>query len=312
MAGTHVPEKLADWIWINGDLVPWEEATVHVMAHALHYGSSVFEGIRAYPTPDGPAIFRLRPHMERLYRSAKILRMEIPYTLEELEEAVKATVRANGHQGCYIRPLVFRGAASLGVDGRKNPIDVVIITFEWGRYLGPEALEQGVDVVVSSWRRMAPSTHAPMGKVGGNYVNSQLMVMQAKLDGYVEAIALDVHGYVSEGSGENLFLVDKGVIYTPPLGTSILPGITRDSVITLARDMGYEVREALIPREWLYVADELFFCGTAAEITPIRSVDRIPVGTGSRGPITQALQERFFAIVEGREPDKFGWLTPVK
>jgi branched-chain amino acid aminotransferase len=298
-------------VWHNGELVPWEDATVHVSAHALHYGSSVFEGIRAYATPDGPAVFCLDQHVQRLLDSAKIFRIDMPYTFDQIAQAIKDTIRANGHEACYIRPLVFRGCGPLGVEGRKCPVETVIFTMEWGSYLGPEAHEQGVDVGVSSWRRMAPDTFPAMGKIGGQYVNSQFAKMEAVDQGYAENIVLDVNGYVSEGSGENLFLVDEGQIYTTPLWGSILAGITRRCVMQIATDLGYTVREQTMSREWLYIADELFFSGTAAEVTPIRSVDRIPVGEGKRGPITAQIQQRFVDITAGEAEDKHGWLTPV-
>jgi branched-chain amino acid aminotransferase len=301
----------ADWIWFNGQLVPWDEAQVHVAAHALHYGSSVFEGIRAYATDDGPAVFCLDPHVDRLFNSAKVYRMEIPYTKEEITQAIKDTVEANGHGACYIRPLVFRGFDGLGIDPRSCPVEVTIITMEWGRYLGPEAIEQGVDVGVSSWQRMSPNTFPAAAKIGGQYINSQLIVMEAKDHGYTEGIALDANGFVSEGSGENIFVVKDGHILTPPLASSILQGVTRRCVVTLAQDVGYEVQEELIPREVLYMADEVFFTGTAAEITPIRSIDHIPVGEGRRGPVTEQLQTEFFGITSGQMPDRHGWLTPA-
>lgn len=306
-----MPMQATQWIWFDGEFVPWADAKIHVMSHVLHYGTSVFEGIRTYNTARGPAIFRLGPHVERLINSAKIARMPLKYDQAQLEAAIIETVRRNGLKSCYIRPLIFRGYDSLGVDGRSCPVQTIIATIEWGRYLGPEAIEQGVDVGVSSWRRMAPDTFAAMAKIGGQYVNSGFVVMEARDRGFVEGIALDIYGYVSEGSGENLFLVHKGIIYTPPMSASILGGITRDCAITLARDLGYEVREVMIPREMLYIADELFFTGTAAEISPIRSVDQQPIGSGSRGPITQRLQEEFFGITEGRIPDRHGWLTYV-
>jgi branched-chain amino acid aminotransferase len=306
-----MPMQATQWIWFDGEFVPWADAKIHVMSHVLHYGTSVFEGIRTYNTARGPAIFRLGPHVERLINSAKIARMPLKYDQPQLEAAIIETVRRNGLKSCYIRPLIFRGYDSLGVDGRSCPVQTIIATIEWGRYLGPEAIEQGVEVGVSSWRRMAPDTFAAMAKIGGQYVNSGFVVMEARDRGFVEGIALDIYGYVSEGSGENLFLVHKGVIYTPPISASILGGITRDCAITLARDLGYEVREAMIPREMLYIADELFFTGTAAEISPIRSVDKQPIGSGSRGPITRRLQEEFFGITEGRIPDRHGWLTYV-
>jgi branched-chain amino acid aminotransferase len=298
-------------IWMDGKLIPWDDARIHVTAHVLHYGSSVFEGIRAYDTRQGTAVFCLDPHMRRLEDSCKIFRMPLPYPREQLTRAALDTIVANNHRACYIRPLVFRGANTLGVDPRKNPVQVAIITFEWGRYLGPEAIEKGVDVQVSSWRRMAPDTHPGMGKIGGNYVNSQFVVMEAADNGYTEGIALDVQGYLSEGSGENLFIVRDEVVYTTPAAASILMGITRHVVLTLCRDLGIEVREMSIPREMLYVADEVFFTGTAAEITPIRSVDKQIIGPGHRGPITRRLQDEFFGITEGRVADRHGWLTPV-
>ncbi len=302
----------ADWIWMNGDLIPWDQAKVHVFTHALHYGTSVFEGIRAYNTPKGPAIFRSHEHFRRLMNSAKIMRITpAPYTVEELIEAAKASIRANKQESCYIRPLIYRGYESLGVDGRKCPVDVIIGTVPWGAYLGEEAINQGVDVVVSSWRRTPSGVGAPLGKIGGQYVNSQFIAMEAHDLGYDEAISLDIHGYVAEGSGENLFMVMDGVVYTPPLATSILSGITRDAVKTIAHDLGYEVKEMTITREMLYLADELFFTGTAAEVTPIRSVDRISVGSGTRGPITKAIQQRFFDITAGRYPDEHNWLDYV-
>ena len=302
----------SEFIWFNGEFVPWDEANVHVTAHALHYGSSVFEGIRAYEVGGKPAIFRLGPHVDRMFNSCKIYRMDIPYTKEEFAKAIIDTVRVNKLKSCYIRPLIFRGFGAIGVNPFPCSVESVIFAFEWGQYLGPEAIEQGVDVGVSSWRRMAPSTLAASAKIGGQYVNSQFMKMEALTHNYVEAIALDVNGYVSEGSGENLFVIRDGVIYTPPLAGSILGGITRNSVITLAKDMGYNVREEMIPREMLYVADELFFTGTAAEVSPIRSVDGVTIGIGKRGPITEQLQVQFFGINSGELPDKYGWLTPVK
>lgn len=300
------------WIWMNGQYVAWDDATVHVSAHALHYGSSVFEGIRAYSTDRGPAVFRLMPHTRRLINGCKIARIDLQYTEDEINAAILETIRRNEHEACYIRPLVFRGAGILGVDGRSNPTDFVIFTWEWGRYLGPEALEQGADAQVSSWRRMAPNTHAAMTKMGGNYVNSQFISMEAHDNDFSEGIALDINGYISEGAGENLFLISGGVVYTPGGWSSILMGVTRDSVLTLIKDMGIEIRFEPIAREMLYMADEIFFTGTAAEITPIRSVDRIQIGAGKRGPITQALQEEFFGITSGRKADRHQWLTYVR
>ncbi len=298
-------------IWMNGAIVPWAEAQVHVLAHAIHYGSSVFEGIRAYATPDGPAVFCLDAHVRRLSDSCRIARMMPAYAPEVLREAVLTIVARNGHDACYVRPVIFRGLGSLSVDPRKSPIEVVVASITWGRYLGAEALEQGVDVMVSSWRRMAPDTHPGMAKIGGNYVNSAFVAMEAADNGFAEGIALDVQGYVSEGSGENIFLVRDGIVYTPPLSASVLPGVTRRVILTLCADLGFPVREAAIPREMLYVADEVFFTGTAAEITPVRAVDRIPVGAGRRGPVTARLMEEFFSIAEGRVPDRHGWRTAV-
>jgi branched-chain amino acid aminotransferase len=302
----------ADRIWLDGKLVPWDQATVHVGAHALHYGSSVFEGIRAYDLHGKPAIFCLELHLDRLWNSSKIYRLEIPYSREEIRQATFDTILANGHKSCYIRPIVYRGWGTFNLDGRSCPTHVGILTARMGQYLGPEALEKGVDVGVSSWQRMAPNTTPAGAKIGGQYVNSQFIVMEAVDHGYSEGIALDVSGYVSEGSGENLFFARHGRLYTPPLAGSILDGITRRCVITLAEDLGLAVREEPIPREWLYLADEIFFCGTAAEITPIRSVDGVVVGQGRRGPITAQLMATFFDIVKGRAPDRHGWLTPVR
>lgn len=302
----------AEYIWRNGEFVKWEDATVHVSAHALHYGSSVFEGIRAYETPDGPAVFRLSPHTRRLVNGCKIARIELPYTAEELDEAIVEVIRRNKHESCYIRPLAFRGAGGLGLEGRKCPTEVIVLTMEWGRYLGNEAIENGVDVQVSSWRRIAPDTFASLAKIGGQYVNSQFISMEAKDNGFSEGIALDVNGYVSEGAGENLFVILDGVVYTPGAWASILMGITRDTVLTLLDDLGYEVRFEPIAREMLYLADEMFFTGTAAEITPIRSVDRLAVGEGKPGPITKAVQAEFFGITSGERPDRHGWLTHVR
>lgn len=301
----------ADWIWLNGEFVAWEDANVHVTTHALHYGSSVFEGIRAYATPKGPAVLGLQEHVRRMFNSLRIVRLEIPYTQTQFEDLIKETIIKNRHDSCYIRPLVMRGAHGLGVDGRGSPTDIVIITFPWGRYLGEDAIEKGVDVMVSSWRRMGLGTHPAMAKAGGNYLNSQFIVMEAKDHGFVEGISLDMHGYISEGSGENIFLIYQDVIYTPPLAASILPGITRQFVITLAKDLDLELREEMLPREMLHIADEIFFTGTAAEITPVKTVDNIPVGIGERGPITKKLQDHFFGIVSGEAPDRFNWLTPV-
>ena len=302
----------ADFIWMNGDIIPWDQAQVHVFTHALHYGSSTFEGIRAYETPDGPAIFRGREHYERLLFSCKVARIPSPLTVDEWMDVTIRVLQANNLRSAYVRPLVFRGYNTLGVDGRGCPVDAIVATVPWGRYLGTDAIENGIDVQVSSWRRMAPNMLSPMAKIGGQYVSSQNIVIEAKDNGFTEGIALDGNGQISEGSGENIFIIHKGVIYTPPLSSSSLGGITRDSAITIAKDLGYEVKEASMSREMLYLADEIFFTGTAAEITPVRSVDRLPVGDGKRGPITKAVQGVFFAIVEDGAPDKWNWLTPVK
>lgn len=298
-------------IWFNGKLVPHSEANISVLSHVVHYGSSVFEGIRCYNTKKaGPAIFRLREHMQRLVDSAKIYRMEIPYTLEELEAAVVQTVEASGMQSCYIRPVVYRGEGGLGVNPLKNRVEAFIAVLNWGTYLGDDAMEKGVDVHVASWSRMAPNTFPSLAKAGGNYLNASLVKMDAVLNGYMEGIMLNREGYVAEGSGENLFVVNNNKIYTAPSAFSLLPGITRDSVIQIAADLGYEVEQAALPREALYIADELFFTGTAAEVTPIRSVDKHVVGAGKRGPVTTAIQSAYFDVVEGGN-DKHGWLTPV-
>jgi len=303
------PFKEDGLVWMNGKLIPWKNANIHIASHVVHYGSSIFEGFRAYETPKGTAIFRLEAHVRRMYNSCKIYRMDIPYRPEEFQEAVIQTIRANQFRSCYIRPIVYRGYNTLGVDPLPNPVDCAIMVWEWGKYLGPEALEKGVDVCISSWQRMAPNTFPALAKSGANYMNSQLIKMEALLDGYSEGIALNIRGHISEGSGENLFLVMDGRILTPPLSTSILPGITRDSVITLARDLGLSVFEDTIPREMLYIADEVFFTGSAAEITPIRSIDKITIGAGQRGPVVKKLQEAFFAVINGGRQDKHGWLT---
>lgn len=302
----------AEWIWRNGEFVNWNDANVHITTHALHYGSSVFEGVRAYATPQGPAVFRLQPHTRRLLNSAKIARMDVSFSEEQLNDAVLETIRRNGHDACYIRPLLFRGAGPLGVEGRKNPVEAVIFTMEWGRYLGAEAIENGVDVQVSSWRRLAPDTAGSLAKIGGQYINSQFISMEAHDNGFNEGIALDYNGTISEGAGENIFVVYDDTVFTPGIGESILLGITRDSVLMLLAELGYRVVRESIPRDLLYIADEIFFTGTAAEITPVRSVDRIKVGNGSRGPITKAVQDEFFAITSGQKPDPYGWLTFVR
>ena len=297
-------------IWFNGKFVPFEDAKIHVLSHVVHYGSSVFEGIRCYETAKGSAIFRLGAHIRRLINSAKIYRMPIPYSQEELEAAAVATVQRSGLRSCYIRPVVFRGLGGMGVNPMENPVESCIAVWEWGSYLGSEALEEGVDVQVSSWNRMAPNTLPSLAKAGGNYLNASLVKMDALLNGYAEGIMLSTGGYVAEGSGENLFMVRDGVIYTAPTHLAILPGITRDSVMRLVHDLGYTLKESNLPREALYIADELFFTGTAAEITPIRSVDKHTIGTGERGPVTKQLQDAFFEVVESGI-DPHGWLTSV-
>jgi branched-chain amino acid aminotransferase len=302
----------SDKIWMNGKLIPWDDAKVHVGTHALHYASSVFEGVRCYSTPKGSAVFRLGAHLDRMYNSAKIYRMPIPITKEALTQGVLDVIVANGLAACYVRPFAFRGYGALGVNPLPCPVEVVVMVWEWGQYLGSEALEAGVDVRIASWTRMAPNTLPAMAKVAANYMNSQLVKLEAMQDGYAEGITLDSEGYVSEGSGENIFVVQNGALYTPPLASSILSGITRDTVITLARRQGIPVTEQRLPRELLYIADEVFFTGTAAEITPIRSIDRIPIGRGARGPVTEALQRAFFDVVQCRVPDEFGWLTFVR
>lgn len=298
-------------IWMNGELVEWKDANIHIASHVIHYGTGVFEGARCYDTPRGSACFRLDAHMRRLEQSAKIYRMAYPLDLAGWCSAALETIRANRMKACYIRPIIYRGYDSLGVNPLTCPVDAAIMLWEWGAYLGQEALEQGVDVAVSSWSRMAPNTLPALAKGSANYANSGLIKMQALADGYSEAIALDVNGTISEGSGQNLFIVRDGSIYTPPLASSILGGITRDSVITLARDLGYSVTESALPRESLYIADEAFFVGTAAEVTPIRSVDKIVIGSGRRGPITEAVQKRFFDVINGVVADRYGWLTYV-
>ena len=298
-------------IWRDGELVDWADAQIHVMSHVVHYGSSVFEGIRVYETPQGPAIFRVREHMRRLHDSARIYRMPMRWSVDELVQAASDTVSANGLSDCYLRPVVLRTGEEMGVLGTSAPVETFLIAWNWGAYLGAAALENGVDVCVSSWRRAAPSTFPTMAKAGGNYLNSQLTKMEARLDGFAEGIMLDSSGLISEGSGENLFLVRDDVLYTTPMGSGILSGITRDSIIKIANEMGYTISEQALPREMLYVADELFFCGTAAELTPIRSVDHIQVGEGRPGPITRRIQDEYLGIAKGTRPDRHGWLTLV-
>lgn len=309
--------KISPVVWKNGEIISWDDARVHVMSHVIHYGSSVFEGIRCYNTSKGSAVFRLTEHMQRLLNSAKVYRMDPTFSRQELCDSTIELIRKSELDSCYVRPVIFRGLdeakPSFGVYGMNNPIETYIAMWQWGKYLGEEAIENGIDVCVSSWTRITSNSMPAMAKAGANYMNSQLIKMEAKLGGFSEGIALDDRGYVSEGSGENIFLVNNGKLITPPLGASILPGITRDSVIQIAREMGVEVVETSIQRSALYLADELFFTGTAAEISPIRSVDRISVGSGKRGPLTKALQDEFFAIIDARRPapENAPWLTFV-
>ena len=302
------PLLKAKKIWMDGEFVDWDDAQIHVLCHVVHYGSSVFEGLRCYATPQGPACYRLRAHYDRLRRSAKIYRMDYPYSDAELIGVTKELIRVNGLPECYVRPAVFRGFGQMGVNPMHCPVRTCIAVWKWGAYLGEDAVKKGIDVCVSSWARLAPDTMPSLAKAGANYMNSQLMKMEAVLNGYVEAIALDVSGYVCEGSGENVFIVKDGGIVTPPSGASILPGITRHSVIVLAKEMGYEVRKQIIPREGLYIADEVFLTGSAAEITPVRSVDHIKVGNGRPGPVARKLRKAFMDIVTGKVPDRHGWL----
>jgi len=296
-------------IWFNGNFVDWKDANLHVLSHVVHYGTSVFEGIRCYNTKNGPAVFRLQEHIQRLVNSAKIYRMDIPYSVEDLTQAVLDTIRINELKQCYIRPIAFRGYGELGVYPLNCPVETVIAAWPWGKYLGEEAIENGVTLGTSSWRRMAPSTMPNMAKAGSNYMNSQLAKMESIVNGYDEAIMLDYQGMVSEGSGENIFIVLDGIIYTPPISSSLLLGLTRGAVLTLAKEMGLEIREEQIPREMLYIADEVFLTGTAAEVTPVRSIDKIMIGNGIRGPITKKVQEAFFSVVDGETEDTYGWLT---
>ena len=304
------PPKIprADFVWMDGELVPWDDAKIHVTSHVIHYGTGAFEGCRVYAHPKGPAMFRMRDHVRRLFESSKMLRMELPYSQQQVLDAIRHTVKSNKLASCYVRPLVYRGSGPMGVNPLRNPVKMFIAVWDWGKYLGDDALTQGVDVCVSSYQRMAPNTHLPMGKISGNYVNSQFAKMEALLNGFVEAILLDDQRNISEGSGENVFLVRDGRVLTPPFTSSILGGITRDCVVKLCGEMGIEVVQQAIPREMLYVADEVFFSGTAAEVTPIRSVDRMKVGNGGRGPITERIQRAFFDVVEGKSEDRFEWL----
>jgi branched-chain amino acid aminotransferase len=303
-----MPIQPTSKIWHNGNLIPWDKAQIHVMSHVVHYGSSVFEGIRCYAQPQGAAVFRLPEHMQRLIDSAKIYRMTLPYSLDQLSNAVVELIEANGIAPCYVRPIALRGYGEVGVNPKNSPIEVYVANYPWGKYVPGD---DGADVCISSWNRLAPNTMPSLAKAGANYMNSQLIRMEADINGYAEGIGLDVNGYLSEGSGENLFIVRNGVIYTTPLANSVLAGITRDSVLTLARHLGLSVVEQALPRELLYIADEVFFTGTAAEVTPIRSVDRIPVADGNPGPITKQLADEFMGIANGLKPDRFGWLTPV-
>lgn len=297
-------------IWHNGKLIPWDDACIHVMSHVVNYGSSVFEGVRCYSLPKGPAIFRASEHIQRLLDSSKIYRIDVDFTRDEIVAGMVETISVNGVWPCYIRPIVLRGYGQAGVNPFESPTEVYIVNYPWGKYLGSDA-EQGVDVCVSSWTRIAPNTLPAMAKSGANYMNSQLIKMEAIVNGYAEGIALDANGYVSEGSGENIFVVRNGVLQTAPLGNSVLPGITRDSVLTIARDLGIPIVEQGIPRELLYIAEEVFFTGTAAEITPVRSIDKISVGKGTIGPLTKRIQKEFYGIVTGEKADRFNWLTPV-
>ncbi len=307
-----MPFNKTDKIWMDGKLVNWDDAKIHVLSHVIHYGSGLFEGARCYKTPNGPAVFRLQEHTIRLINSCKIYRIDVPFSADEINKAIIDLIKINKLESCYIRPLVYRGYENLGVDPTGIPINVAIAVWPWGKYLGEEALENGVSVCVSSWRRNAPGTMPDMAKATANYMNGQLIKLEAINHGYVEGIALDVHGHVSEGSGENIFLVRDGALVTPPFGSSILPGITRNTIIRLARDMDLKVIEESVPRESLYIADEVFFTGSAAEVTPISKIDGITIGSGKRGPVTEKLQKAFFAIFEAGYEDKYNWLTYVK
>ena len=308
-----MPLKPSKYIWHDGELVPWEEATVHVLTHALHYGSSVFEGIRVYKSPAGPVGFRLTDHIRRMFNSAKIYYLDIPYSIDTLVAACKDLVMKNGLvDGAYVRPIAYRGYGDMGVAGNPGaPANCSIAAWEWGSYLGDGGLENGVDVCISSWQRVAPNTVPALAKAGGTYLSSLLVTLEARRLGFTEGIALNTEGYVSEGAGENLFLVQDGTLYTPPVSASILAGLTRHSVLALAGTLGLTVLEQNIPREMLYIADEVFLTGTAAEITPVRSVDKITVGDGRRGPITTSLQEKFFGLFDGSTPDQWGWLERI-
>ena len=304
-------DDTASKIWMDGEIVDWQDAKIHALSHVVHYGTSVFEGIRVYNTKNGVAVFRLKEHVKRLFDSAKIYKIDIPYTPEEIEEAIREIVRVNNLESCYVRPIVFRGYKELGVNPLNCPVNVVVAAWEWGSYLGEEGMANGVDIGVSSWRKPAPDTFPALAKCGANYMNSQLAKIEAIENGFDEAIMLDYMGYVSEGSGENIFLVEDGVLHTPSLSSSNLKGITRDSIIKIANDLDLEVIEETITRERLYIADEVFFTGTAAEVTPIRSIDRKTIGIGKRGPVAEKIQSTFFDIVEGKIEDKYNWLDYV-
>lgn len=298
-------------IWIDGKILNWEDAKIHVLSHVIHYGTSVFEGIRAYENENGTCIFRLEEHVKRLFDSANVYKIDIPFTEKEISDAIIAIIKENNLKSCYIRPIVFRGYGELGVTPFGSPVNIAIAAWEWGSYLGEEGMKNGVDVGVSSWRKPAPDTFPTLAKCGANYMNSQLAKMESIENGYDEAIMLDYTGYVAEGSGENIFIVEGDVLVTPPLASSILNGITRNSIIKLADSLGYEVKEEMITRERLYFADEAFFTGTAAEVTPIRSIDKKTLGIGKRGPVTEIIQKSFFDVVNGKVEDKFNWLTYI-
>ncbi len=304
-----MPVQKTEKIWHNGKWINWDDAKIHVLSHVVSYGSAVFDGLRCYETKQGPALFRVQEHMQRLINSAKIYRMELPYSAEELSRVALELVRVNKLEACYIRPIALRGYGEVGVNPLHSVIETYMACWRWGAYLGPEALAKGVDVCVSSWTRMAPNTLPAMAKAACNYMNSQLIHMEAEINGFAEGIALEASGHVSEGSGMNIFLVLDGTMVTPPVAASILPGITRDSILKLAGDLNIPVKEANIPREMLYLADEVFFAGTAAEVTPVRSIDRITIGKGVAGPVTLRIQEEFFALTSGKKPDRHNWLT---
>jgi len=311
MGEGRMPVQKTEKIWHNGKFINWDDAKLHVLSHVVSYGSGIFEGIRCYETPQGPAIFRLREHMQRLINSARNYRMELPYSVDEFSNVACELVRLNKMGACYVKPIVLRAYGEVGVNPLNSPIEHYMACWSWGSYLGPEALSKGVDVCVSSWARIAPNTLPAMSKAAANYMNSQLIRMEASLNGFAEGIALDTSGHVSEGSGMNIFLAHGGTLYTPPLATSILPGITRDAIMTLAGDLSIPVKESAIPREMLYIADEVFFVGTAVEVTPIRSVDKIAIGKGVAGPLTRAIQKDFFDLTSGKKADTHGWLTLV-